>query len=106
MGELAVARSFDDAIDALADVQRRKLLVALLEHNPQDVAPDTDRDEAADDDRQIQMEHVHLPKLERYGYIDWDRRSHQVVKGHNFDELRPLLELLDGHESELPQGWV
>lgn len=31
--------SFDNTAGALADVQRRKLLIALLEHNPQDDSP-------------------------------------------------------------------
>ncbi|MGA9401220.1 hypothetical protein [Haladaptatus sp.] len=40
------------------------------------------------------MQHVHLPKLEDYGYIDWNRISEQVTKGPQFDEIKPLLTLL------------
>jgi len=32
-------KSFDTMVDVLSNVQRRKLLVALLEHNPQDDSP-------------------------------------------------------------------
>ena len=64
--------SFDDMVDALADVQRRKLLIALLEHNPQDDAPVViaDSDGEADAvERLVTMRHVHLPKLVDYGFI-------------------------------------
>jgi len=101
-------QSIDDALDALGDVQRRRILIALLDHNPQDDSPvavvgDGDADAV---ERLVSMEHVHLPKLADYGYIDWDRESHEVSKGENFDEIRPLLELLADHEDELPPGWL
>lgn len=105
----SVDRSFDEMLDALADVQRRSLLVALLEHNPQDDAPVAiaDSDEEGDSiERLVQMDHVHLPKLVDYGFIEWDERSHEVAKGPNFDEIRPLLELLEDHDEELPPGWL
>lgn len=81
--------SFDDMVDALADVQRRKLLVALLEHNPQDDAPVViaDSDSEADAvERLVTMQHVHLPKLADYGFIKWDEETHEVTKGPKFDE--------------------
>ena len=52
------------------------------------------------------MKHVHLPKLERYGFIDWNQDINQVSKGPNFEETRPLLEMLVAHEDELPDGWL
>lgn len=102
---------FDDALDAIANLQRRKLLVALLEHNPIDdddtpvvIADDDAEAEAVK--RLVEMKHVHLPKLEEYGFIEWDRDTHEVIKGPRFDEIRPLLELLADHEDELPSGWL
>jgi hypothetical protein len=64
-------------LDALSDSYRRQPLVALLQHNPQD---DEDSDPLnivadADEDRQLleaKMVHVHLPKLEKLGFIAWD----------------------------------
>lgn len=101
--------SFDDALDALGDIQRRKLLLALLDHNPQDDSPvviaDSDRDRDAVD-QLVRMKHVHLPKLEDYGFIEWDRDTHEVSKGSNFEEIRPVLELLADHDDELPDGWL
>lgn len=101
--------SFDDMVDALADVQRRKLLVALLDHNPQDDTPIVIADSESGSDaveRLVTMNHVHLPKLADYGFIEWDRDSHEVAKGPNFEEIRPLLKLLDDHEDKLPADWV
>lgn len=101
--------SFDNLIDALANIQRRKLLISLLEHNPQDDTPiviadsDNERDSL---ERLIPMYHVHLPKLAEYGLIVWDEESHEVTKGPNFDEIRPLLKLLNDHEAELPEDWL
>ena len=99
----------DEVMDALANVQRRKLLVALLAHNPQDDSPVVVADsegEGSAVEQLVTMDHVHLPKLAEYGFIDWDKEAHQVEKGPKFDEIRPLLELLDDHEDELPDGWI
>lgn len=101
--------SFDEALDALAKPQRRRLLTALLDHNPQDDTPVVIADGDAESDaveRLVTMDHVHLPKLQEYGFIEWNRDTHEVAKGPNFDEIRPLLELLQSHEDELPPGWL
>ena len=100
--------TFDDMVDALADVQRRKLLIALGEHNPQDDSPTViDPDGETDAlERALAMDHVHLPKLANYGFIEWDRVENEVTKGPNYEEIRPLLELLDDHRNELPADWL
>jgi len=101
--------SSDDVLDALGDVQRRKLLVGLLDHNPQDDTPVVVADSEQDQDamrRLISMQHVHLPKLEEYGFIEWDQDTHEVRKGPNFEEIQPLLELLASHSDELPDDWL
>jgi hypothetical protein len=101
-------RSVDAALDALSNIHRRRLLLALLEHNPQDEVPTINaarEDETDSMEQLVQMQHVHLPKLAEYGFIDWDEDSHEVSKGTNFDEIRPLLELMAEHEDELPDEW-
>lgn len=106
MGRLV---TFDDALDALADVQRRKLLLSLLDHNPQDgdpVAIGGTESETEALQRLTTMNHVHLPKLVDYGFIEWDREANEVSKGPEFVEIRPLLELLDEHADDLPEEWV
>jgi len=102
-------RTFDELLDALGHVQRRKLLLALIVHNPRNDDPVViDEDESAGEEltRLVAMQHVHLPKLERYGFIEWDQDTNQVSKGPNFDEIRPLLKIIDDHVAELPNEWV
>lgn len=100
---------FDDTLDALAHIQRRTLLVALLTHNPQDdESVVVDADESIDEafTRLVQMRHVHLPKLEDYGFITWNRETNEISRGPRFETIRPLLELLQEHEDKLPAEWL
>jgi hypothetical protein len=100
---------FDDMVDALGDIQRRKLLVALVEHGSEDdaaVVIDDFNDESDAAERLISMQHIHLPKLATYGFIEWNMDTHEVWRGPSFGEIRPLLELLDTHEDELPADWL
>lgn len=96
-------------VDGLADIQRRKLLTALLEHNPQDDAPVVIADSDSESDaveRLVAMQHVHLPKWVDYGFIEWNKETHEVINGPKFDTIRPLLKLLDDHQEELPADWL
>lgn len=100
----------DDLFEALSNPYRRQLLVALLEHNPQD---DHDRDplDLVSDDiepdvLELHLLHSHLPKLEEMDFITWDRETNEISKGPDWDEIKPLLELIDNHQDELPDGWL
>ena len=100
----------DDLFQVLANPYRRRLLVALLDHNPQDDVPITSAGVTMEDEELerllLEFRHVHLPKLDEYGFVDWNREHEAVVKGPQFDEIRPLLELLDEHGDELPDDWL
>lgn len=110
METLEQSISFDDMMDALADVQRRKLLIALLEQKPQDSKPAVLAHSEGESDAVkglvVSMQHNHLPKLADYGFIEWNKHQQEVLKGPEFDEIRPLLKLLDNHTNELPADWV
>lgn len=100
--------SLDTTFDVLADRSRRRLLVTLLEDDPQNteaglVPVDTSGGNVSD--LKIKMRHHHPPKLEEVGFIEWDRNTNEVWKGPRFDEIRPLLELLSDHADELPDDW-
>lgn len=98
----------DDTFTALANDHRRKLLSALAESNPQDDvrgAATGDSRETDLDRLRTEMYHQHLPKLEDYGFIRWNRDTNEVVKGPQFEEIHPVLELMDDHADELPDGW-
>lgn len=103
---------FGRGVDALGHRYRRRLLVALLDHNPQDDDDAQDAERAlgieGGDDALIetQLFHHHLPKLEDLGYIAWDRETGEIRKGPDWEEIEPLLQLLRDHEEELPDGWL
>nr|WP_254523737.1 transcriptional regulator [Natrinema caseinilyticum] len=83
--------------------------MTLLDHNPEDEAAIPD--DLTTDDEELEemlmaMTHTHLPKLESLGLIEWNREKNVVTRGPAFDELRPLLELIDRHQDELPEGWL
>ncbi|RXK51081.1 transcriptional regulator [Halorientalis pallida] len=89
----------DTTFDALADETRRAVLTDLLvESNPQPDGVGTQDDERTDGhaDR-AEMYHVHLPKLEACGLIEWHRASSEIVNGPRFDDARPLVEFAAEH---------
>ncbi|ELY63374.1 hypothetical protein C492_07030 [Natronococcus jeotgali DSM 18795] len=101
----------DHLLDVLANKYRRRVLVALLEHNPQDdhdpQIPDNVNYEAEDlESLMINMRHTHLPKLEDARFIEWDRETNTVRKGPQFEDIRPLLELMENHADKFPDDWL
>ncbi|WP_076433391.1 DUF7344 domain-containing protein [Haladaptatus litoreus] len=103
--------SLDVSLDALSNKYRRRLLSALLEHNPQDdgdtqIPADVTIEDEDVENLKIQMTHTHLPKLADAGFIEWDRETNQVRKGPRFEEIRPLVQLIHNHRDELPDGWL
>lgn len=69
--------------------------------DPLDVLVDT-ADPAV---REAELRHNHLPRLEELGYISWNRDTHEISKGPTWDEVEPLLTLIDEHRDELPDEW-
>lgn len=105
------AEKWDRVFRALSDRYRRQLLVAMLEHNPQsddNIDPLETLDPAERDTVRLQTEllHNHLPRLEAMEYVEWDRESGEISKGPEWDELAPLLHLIEDHREELPDGWL
>lgn len=116
-GERTVIQN-DDLFDALGAEQRRRLLVALLEDEPQRVRAVSGRTQELIDgndhlveaylagSRQIpgvdhdllRQHHVHLPKLVEHCYVQWERDTELVTRGRRFEELRRALELLVDEE--------
>ena len=77
----------NDILDALSNPYRRQLLVALLDHNPQDDSNRDPLDILSESDEadvlESELVHTHLPKLDDMGYISWDRDSNNISKGPN-----------------------
>ena len=96
-------------LDALGHPVRRRLLVALTDHNPQQVheAFLTEESSALDQDERetIALVHNHLPKLSEYGYITVDDDGN-INRGPNWDDIGPMLRVLCDNESALPDDWL
>ena len=96
----------DELFEALSNVHRRRLFVALLDRNPQrddvHVPEDVHDGEKALGALKQELYHMHLPRMEEAGFIRWNRDTYAVTKGPRFDEIRPLLELMRDHADELP----
>lgn len=100
---------FDSHVEALGHVHRRRLLRALLEADPDAETPvDIEQFGRGTDTRdlKISMHHVHLPKLESLGLVRTDRERQHVGRGPNFEEIEPLLRILDENRDELPADWA
>jgi hypothetical protein len=108
MSEEITSTPFDAHLDALGHADRRRLLLALLDASAEgDLPVDVDRlTNGTAEDLRVSMHHVHLPKLDDYGFVDANRERGTVTTGPRFDDVRPLLELLDGNRDRLPDDWL
>ena len=98
----------EKALSALANKYRRRLLVALVEHNPQDevsVLEGVHTGEKGRERLKAEMYHIHLPKLEESGLIQWDGETLTVSRGPQFEQVRPVLESIDTHSDPEADGW-
>jgi len=95
----------DQTFLILSNIYRRRLLFALLEDDSQasiSVPEVIDTGAKRLEVLQTELVHTHLPKMEESGVVHWDRETSTVSKGPSFEEIRPLLELLDEHAAEFP----
>ena len=102
--------TLDQVLANLSNPTRRSILLMLGEDNPRDTdeftAPDVDED---DEDLELlaaEVTYEHLPQLDRAGFIDWDRESDTITRGSNFEDMRPLITLIQNHRDELPDDWL
>lgn len=93
----------DEKLDALAHKQRRELLLALLEESVREVPVELGGEQAGATSREtlIAMHHTHLPKLEERGFVRWDRETDHITRGRRFEELEPLLVMLNEYRDDL-----
>lgn len=95
----------DRILDVLRRRQRRMVLLLVkrgaADHET-DVMMRGTQDEA---EVAIELRHTHLPKLDEAGYIEWDPETGTISKGPRFEEVEPLLDLLEEHADELPSDW-
>lgn len=66
--------------------------------SPADFVPDN-----VDQERfYCECHHVHFPKLEDSGFIEWDREQDRITREPRFEELHPFLDLLEDFEEFSP----
>lgn len=94
------------SLDALRHPKRRRLLFALFEETEAagidarcDIASVFDEQDA---ELQIELVHVHLPKLAEFGFIDWQVGDRVADPGPRWGDVEPILSVIHGHLTELP----
>jgi len=98
-----------DSFSALENPYRRQLLVGLLTHSQEedDVDPLVLLADGGDTENvAATIHHVHLPKLDDMGFIEWNQQAEEICRGPMWDKIEPLLELIHDHRDELPDGWL
>ncbi len=112
MSRTTDSASFDVMFDALRDPYRRRILLAVADHNPRDEDEFTPDEVGSADAEMEELEHLelelfhsHLPKLAEKGYIEWNPETQTIRRGPNFDDIAPLLKLMDDHADELLADW-
>jgi hypothetical protein len=114
-----VFRVMDDLFEGLRRAPRRRVLLALLDRERVEStgwrrggAATADGwlssgsggriGDAGVDPVAVMLHHVHLPRLDDLGFVDYDPDAGVVARGERYDEVRPLLELLEANADRLP----
>ncbi|MDG5775133.1 hypothetical protein QA599_01630 [Haloarculaceae archaeon H-GB1-1] len=101
--------TLDQVFTCLSNPTRRRILTTLAERNPRNQAefeaPDFNPEDKELESFKTELYHKDLPRLSEAGFINWDRDTDTVTRGPNFEEIRPLIELMNNHQDELPDDW-
>jgi hypothetical protein len=89
--------SWDAMFDSLAHATRRRVLAELIDSA--DVSVDSlsrrTAPDASPETTRTALYHAHLPKLERNGFIWWDREEDAVGRGPRWDTAESVLAAAD-----------
>lgn len=111
MSDVHQSISTEKVLRLLADQQRRQILrrvadtpdgttVDQLKSHPEmtnSVNPD---ESGSVERREIDLHHVHLPKLREANVIEYDPRQGTVHRGREFQDVFSLLEVIDSHRED------
>jgi hypothetical protein len=93
----------DDVFEALNDKHRRAILLGLFESG--DSGLEVGRSSSGQSEQAaLVRSHLHLPKLDDYGFVMWHRDQNRVVRGPRFGEVEPLLDYLSDREVDPMNG--
>lgn len=92
--DVSTPSGLDSMMETLSSEGRRFVLLWLLDDSDELHLDDLG---GATDPKGIrsQLHHVHLPKLDEAGYVEWDREADVVSRGPMFEEIEPVLRVLE-----------
>ncbi|WP_241692766.1 hypothetical protein [Haloarcula salina] len=103
--DIILQPGLDRVFEALFTRRRRLILFMLKRSDPRPVVDFLPRSAKASESTSMQLQQDDLPRLASLGYIDWDREAGEVSKGDRFEELEPMLDLLEDHADEFHASW-
>ena len=87
-------------LSAFAHPERRRILTELARTTDPVSVPVESEDlvsEPTDTEIRLDVLHYHVPELEVRGYVAFDEEAYVVTRGPRFAEIRPFLNLSNGH---------
>ncbi|WP_435157644.1 DUF7344 domain-containing protein [Haladaptatus sp. DFWS20] len=85
----------DAVFDMLSNDYRREILFGLMEGDlhVSDISRQLQTTTESERERiELALYGIHLPKLDRFDFIEWSENSDNVRRGERFEEIRPVLE--------------
>lgn len=99
---------FPELYLTFTDPERRRLIQALHATGSDDGVPVSDLVAAQSNEPEAvpsEVTSVHLPYLERAGFVEWDVDRDRVWRGPRFTELEPFLSVAEQFEGQSAIGW-
>jgi hypothetical protein len=94
-------------LEALAHVERRRLLFALLEAGGENRTVDLAQIQSSGSEvPNTSFHHVHLPKLEEAEFVQVESDRRTVRAGPRFDDIEPLLTAFDANRNRFAADLV
>lgn len=92
-----ISPEMDRLLGVLSKRPRRVILEMVREGR---VEHESDVMARGESDANVTLVHLHLPKLQDEGLIEWDRDTGDISRGPHFGEIEPFLEFIETHEEE------
>ena len=107
----SVIDRWDRVFEAISAEPRRQLVVALADAPPdrQIMLPEAAASPRLPVDRErleVRLRHVHLPLLERHGFVAWTEDPFRASRGPHFEEVAAVFDALHDHAPRLPDQLV
>lgn len=100
--DVLTSTELDTLMDILSAQERRAVLYRLRREDSLNESDLLVAGINQSDQRKIALHHIHLPKLEEAQYIEWERETGVVRPGVQYDDIEPLLNLIETQSDECP----